>query len=292
MPALPRGSNCPSSPRTSSIAYCGQGAIVGIAPDDREVVIIPLRCKQWDCPTCGSLKAFKTAAKIATGSPNKFLTLTLDPKFYHTTALALDHLKRSFSKLVRLIRKQFGPFHYAAVLELQKSGMPHYHICARSKYIPQRWLSVQWQRLTRATNVDIRAVKNQSKVASYLCKYLAKTATATVQVLNGRRLVQFSAAYLPDDRGQVADADKAVWTWTWYPAAPWRVFADLPFALRNYPVTIARSGVVTLTRPAPGEPPALPWCVPDTGAAGADDALSCPRSDVASRPGVDNTCPG
>ena len=101
----------------------------------------------------------------------RFITLTSSPSSPHD-------IHRSFSKLVKRIRRTFGRFEYFAVKEQTSNGLIHIHLLYRGPFIPQSWLSDIWGEIHGAPIVWIREVNlrkdSKKKIASYLVKYLAK----------------------------------------------------------------------------------------------------------------------
>jgi len=129
-------------------------------------------------------------------------------------------MKAAFAKLVARIRKHFGSFEYALVWELTKKGTPHCHILIRSGYIPQKWISRQWDHLGIGPIVYIKSVKGNKLHAAHACKYLAKSNGQTARSLAPLRLIQLSAGFdLPGKEKSVPQKyPDHVWTWDKRPA--------------------------------------------------------------------------
>lgn len=190
---------------TSSIEYCGrtseegeQGTVpytsAGFSPADGRgpydcpaamVVdawdtahgghhVIQTRCNRWSCPGCGPLRTRILCRRLATGQPNRFVTLTAGRPDGRTPHEVWEDTRRQVPELIRRIRKEVGPTEYARVLEVHRSGYPHYHLLVRSPYLNQHTLSRWWCDLTDAFIVDVRAVDPQRRVAEYIGKYLSK----------------------------------------------------------------------------------------------------------------------
>lgn len=135
-----------------------------------------LRCNQWQCPYCGQRRAFQLAIRCEQAEPTKFITLTIQPKFFQTPREAYDQTRRKVSDFAKVLRLGGRTFEYLKVLEATKKGWPHYHLIARTPYVPQKLLSVEWAKLTGAPIVDVRAVKKKEGVFKYVLKYLCKQA--------------------------------------------------------------------------------------------------------------------
>lgn len=153
---------------------CGEASLVNTLGDCCKA--ITLYCRSWGCEHCRPKRHAQLRELAANGAPDKFITLTLR----NDGSIAKDAAARKLADCWRLIvkraQRKFGIKHipYLAVYEAHKSGFPHLHILARSKYIPQKWLSEQMIELTGSHRQDIRAVKGKRMVASYISKYVGK----------------------------------------------------------------------------------------------------------------------
>ncbi|MBA7539229.1 hypothetical protein ES705_31508 [subsurface metagenome] len=201
----------PSTPtRLPSQSYCGHGCIVGSNPDRSRIVIAPMTCKSWDCAPCGARKRQQWIHKFQNADPEREITLTIPKGKWPDPQDAAWHMKKAWTELVRHIRRTFGSFEYGLVWELTKAGTPHMHILSRGKYIPQKWLRLQWIALGMGSIVHITTVKNKGKHAAHLCKYLAKSTGQTAAALAPMRIIQVSKNFLkpepePASPGQYAD---------------------------------------------------------------------------------------
>lgn len=146
--------------------------------DERARVIVA-NCKQWGCPRCTPYLIRNLRSEARAGRPETFVTLTSNPAMGANPADRAQRMTRGWKLLVKRIKRSFPSldFAYLAVTEQTKNGEPHMHILLRAPFIPQDWLSKQWQELTGAFIVDIRRVKDQHSVARYVAKYLAKQPT-------------------------------------------------------------------------------------------------------------------
>lgn len=239
--------------RLASQDYCGRGAVLGASPDLSEVVLIPIKCKSWDCKYCSKRKAYQAASRISSGAPNKFITLTIRHDGHPSPGLLLPLAKHAWPIMVKRIRREFGSFEYALVWELTKKGAPHLHIAARSGYIPQRWLSAQWDSLTNSPVVDIRAIRSPHKVAKYVIKYMLKAPTLTVNALQGGRLIQMSRDYLPSSSAPPKPWEGERWTWSWLDRPFYMAAEDLDSHFDTYEWTQDPNGMLHL-KALPGWP--------------------------------------
>ena len=139
-----------------------------------QFVLYPLPCNKWSCRSCAQNKTKRLANRVAKASPNRLLTLTIDPKLYFTAREAFDATRTKIPLLARKLRRRFGDFEYLRVTEVTARGWPHFHLLVRSGYIPHQVVRKLWMELTGATIVDIRQVNHSFHCYTYLCKYLSK----------------------------------------------------------------------------------------------------------------------
>ena len=108
------------------------------------------------------------------------LTLTTSPSAHPNRDAAFRSASENVNRLFKRIRRNWPgrDIQYFLVWERTKSGWPHAHLLLRAPFIPQRWLSQNWEQLTGAKIVDIRAIKEPHTVAAYIAKYLTKDPAA------------------------------------------------------------------------------------------------------------------
>lgn len=148
--------------------------IEAIHPITAKHYVLAITCHRWSCAYCSRRKIATIAAKTMAATPNRLLTLTLPPRYAESPHAAWLKSAPLVSELTRVLRKRFGEVEYLRVTELHKTGYPHYHLLVRSKYLPQPVVKAEWERLTGATIVDLRAVPKQFRAYWYLTKYLSK----------------------------------------------------------------------------------------------------------------------
>lgn len=116
-------------------------------------------------------------AQAANGWPNKFITLTSrrrpEQMTVHEAARELVHAWRM---VVQRAKREgiFKDIQYIAVFELTDKGWPHLHICARSEFLPQAWLSKRMAEYADSPIVHIRKVDSRKRAAWYIGKYTSK----------------------------------------------------------------------------------------------------------------------
>jgi hypothetical protein len=179
----------------SSREYCGKAGAVNILDQATRLEVIPLFCHSWGCPRCGPRKGRELIKRISAQPIERFITLTCKTTRFVSPLAAAAEMKDAYAILVRRIRRKYGKFEYAGIWELHKSGWPHLHILSMGSYIPQKWLSVQWERLNIGFVVHISQVKNKRESAGYVAKYLVKGARRTWEAFSNMRLVQVSAGF-------------------------------------------------------------------------------------------------
>lgn len=153
---------------------CAGWSLVNDSNDERKVV--QMFCKRWDCSTCGRLRRKLLIARVFSGKPERWMTLTVDAKRPGTPEDHFRELRGAFNDLQKRIRRRWPTqrFEYVAVAEATRTGEPHLHIAFRGPFIPQQWLSEQMNDLIGAPIVDIRWLHGKKQTMSYICKYVGK----------------------------------------------------------------------------------------------------------------------
>lgn len=137
-------------------------------------ILFPLACNTWRCRYCAQTKTKRLAYRVSKATPNRLLTLTVDPKLYATPREAFDRTRKQVPILIRRLRERFGEVEYFRVTEVTGRGWPHYHLLVRSPYLPHAVVKKLWRELTQAEIVDIRQVDRNFRAYTYLLKYLSK----------------------------------------------------------------------------------------------------------------------
>jgi hypothetical protein len=187
--------------------YCGEMSLVKSHETFNAAAV--LRCRSWQCEHCRPQRAKELIGQAASGLPNRFITLTVNPAEYENQNERCEALIKAWRKLRVLIQCNLAlPLHdrwvsprnkrwptmkavyrklernkelmrkhrlpFFCVIEAQKSGEPHLHIIARCPYVPQRWISAVMKELINAPICDIRDVSQRKKLANYVAKYCGK----------------------------------------------------------------------------------------------------------------------
>ena len=219
-------------PRTSSMK--GYHTATG------RIRFIPLRCKCWTCPHCAKINKYNLEAKIASGKPDRMITLTCRPEEGRTPKEIHDRARKKIPILFARLRKEFGEIEYAAVLETTGRGLPHWHILCRGDYIPQAAIKKHWNQLTGNYIVGIEKIRSAKSVQSYIVKYLAKDFEKHKTERLGR-LISFSKKYLSAPR--VTNSEPG-WIWT---RSENTISWLIDYTVHSgYTVEISDKGIVTL----------------------------------------------
>jgi len=154
---------------------CGSGVLSTQVPEG--YLLVACACGRWPCPTCSPQRRRRLEAELVAGKPITFFTLTWDASRPETRERARQIMGEKWKLLTARIRRRWpaAEFEWGVVVERFKNGYPHFHILCRAPYIPQPWLSDQWEKLVGARVVDIRKVKTLHGLAKYLTKYLSKS---------------------------------------------------------------------------------------------------------------------
>lgn len=170
----------------------------------RATIIFPLSCNKWSCRYCAQNKTKRLAYRVSQATPNRLLTLTVDPKLYATPREAFDATRKQVPLLIRKLRLRFGEVEYIRVTEATHRGWPHYHLLVRSKYLPHQVVKKLWNELTGASIVDLRQVDKNFRCYTYLLKYLSKMHEldwTERHVSNSRDFFPAEDDYEPEDLG-------------------------------------------------------------------------------------------
>jgi hypothetical protein len=170
--------------------------IVGKHTKFNAFLIVPIRCKRWTCRFCKNCNLKILLDRIRRGKPNKLVTLTCHaPPGSDPAALYARH-RPAIRRLLQLIRRNFGPIEACIICEITHAGNPHWHLVARTNFIPQDWLGRQWFELTGSKIVDIRKIADARHAANYVAKYVTKTHGLNKPAWL-TRVTQFTRHYAP-----------------------------------------------------------------------------------------------
>jgi hypothetical protein len=187
--------------------------------------VFPIRCKRWDCPTCAAINARIHAVKVANGIYAlisagvipQFVTLTLPGNIGRTRAferlvdmwekmsnrwryaartvgkVKLDGLTIDGDGMVEFEQSGGTPLIFAAFVELQGRGVPHFHII--STFAPkERIVKDMAVASGMGYQVKVERVKRGAGVAWYISKYAGKT-QGKMGLPKGFRRVRYSESW-------------------------------------------------------------------------------------------------
>jgi len=100
----------------------------------------------------------------------RFLTLNSSDE---SIVLGIDVLK-SFSKLVKRMRRKYGVFEYFGVVACDENEplRDHIHVICKGEFMPQREVEDMWIDVHRSIKPYIEAVDDVDAAARYIGKYL------------------------------------------------------------------------------------------------------------------------
>lgn len=170
---------------------CSRGVVY--QTDARGTRAIAIGCGRRECSECGPKRVAVLKRRIASGAPDRMVTLTLPTGSYATPQAAVDALHKAWMLFVKRQRTEFGRLacEYALVVELTEARTPHLHIAVAGKWIDQHALSAFMHAHGCGSIVDVRAIKNARGAARYLSKYFTKSK----DFIDQRRNVSFSAYF-------------------------------------------------------------------------------------------------
>lgn len=186
-------------PTHPHVALCGTGVALFVDEDTHQMFAVPLHCHRWDCDHCSQVRMRAARAKALAGKPERLLTLTTRPREGLSLEAAIPWLRKSWTLLLRKIRKEYPRIEYMAFVELHKSRWPHMHILTRGAYIEQRRLASWWQDITGSFKVHIQKIRPGWHGIQEATKYYLKTARQVHEAAPSLPVYTMSRHWLPAD---------------------------------------------------------------------------------------------
>ncbi|MBA7711546.1 hypothetical protein ES703_120512 [subsurface metagenome] len=168
-----------------AVAGCGEDFKVGKCLDCGAAPAFPITCDHRLCPDCAARRG-----AVLVSEHEDLLKQIRYPKMLTLTFLSVDHLDKAYIKWARncfrkLRRRKVmagcwgGIYSFEATHSAEYGWHLHIHSLIGSGYIEQGDLSVEWQKITGARIVDIRAVQGKAKWDGIreVVKYPAKAAS-------------------------------------------------------------------------------------------------------------------
>jgi len=167
------------------VAHCGEDFKVGKCLDCGAVPAFPISCDHRLCPDCAARRG-----AILVSEHEDMLKQLRYPKMLTLTFLSVASLDKKFLREARgcftkLRRRKVmagcwgGIYSFEATHSAEYGWHLHIHALIGAGYIDQGDLSREWQKITGACVVDIRAVQGKDKwdAVKEVVKYPAKAAT-------------------------------------------------------------------------------------------------------------------
>jgi len=198
--------------RKLSEVSCHDGTLS--TKDGDRHLFVACACGRWTCPPCARYRRRQLEAELVGGNPSTFITLTWNASRPESPERARQVMGEAWKLLAARIRRRWPAVEFAwgVVVERCESGYPHFHLATRAPYIPQEWLSEQWNSLVGACVVDIRKIRTRRGLAHYLTKYISKDPE---RIGTGKRY-WFSQDYR-NEKDSRADRRRIAGAWYWDP---------------------------------------------------------------------------
>ncbi|MBA7536958.1 hypothetical protein ES705_29224 [subsurface metagenome] len=165
--------------------HCGEDFKVGKCLDCGAEPAFPITCDHRLCPDCAARRG-----AILVEEHSDILRRLHYPKMLTLTFLSVAHLDKAYIKWARncfrrLRRRKVmadcwgGIYSFEVTRSAEYGWHLHIHSLIGSQYIDQGALSREWQKITGAVVVDIRAVQGKDKweAVKEVVKYPAKAAS-------------------------------------------------------------------------------------------------------------------
>ncbi len=167
------------------VAACGEDFKVGKCLDCGAEPAFPITCDHRLCPDCAARRA-----SLLVSEHSDILKRLHYPKMLTLTFLSVEHLDKAYIRwarncFTRLRRRKVmagcwgGIYSFEVTHSVEYGWHLHLHTLLGAGYIDQGDLSREWQKITGACVVDIRAVQGRDKweAIKEVVKYPAKAAT-------------------------------------------------------------------------------------------------------------------
>jgi len=176
---------CGRNGEALAVLHCGEDFKVGKCLDCGAQPAFPISCDHRLCPDCAARRG-----AILVSEHEDILRQLRYPKMLTLTFLSVAHLDKAYIKWARncfrkLRRRKVladcwgGIYSFEVTHSAEYGWHLHIHSLIGSGYIDQGDLSREWQKITGACVVDIRAVQGEDKWGAIkeVVKYPAKAAS-------------------------------------------------------------------------------------------------------------------
>jgi len=188
---------CPRQSYVSIWKYTGTDAVLKT---------VPIQCKTWSCPVCSESKVIQLRNKLEKFFKDKPLSLiTLTVKYYGQGPFtASTHIKKSFSRLRKMINRRYDNFPYVYFVETHKHHQTiHYHLLTTLS-IRKYKLKNLWKKASRNSyqaDISSHGVKH-GILKRYAIKYVQKQAFSGGGImLYGQKIYSYSSHFFNPPRG-------------------------------------------------------------------------------------------
>jgi hypothetical protein len=141
---------------------CGAWSVLGRR--ENTYTVFQTRCGSWSCPRCCQLNTCQWARKVAQQPATRFLTLT-------NLGETRDDVVKRVREFHRRLRVVGIKYEYWGMVELHKSGLPHWHSLCFGDFIPP--LALKW--ICRESGIghsDVRQLTKKKGCVYYCTKHL------------------------------------------------------------------------------------------------------------------------
>ncbi len=134
-------------------------------------------CKTWKCPECSERNVYQLRNIIYRHFKDRniwHITFTIK-NYGQSSAVSRKHIKLSFDKFRKRMKRKFKNFDYVLFCEFTKKGIAHYHLLT-SQRLCHAFLKSNWLECTgNSWVVYIKRYKaSKSTIKNYVSKYVSK----------------------------------------------------------------------------------------------------------------------
>lgn len=189
--------------------FCSRGVVY--QSNSKGTRAIAIGCNRRECSICAPKRVAFLKKRIASGAPDRMVTLTLPAGSYKTQQAGVDALHEAWKLFVKKQRRERGRLacEYALVVELTKKRTPHLHIAVAGPWITQRELSAFMEAHGCGSVVDVREITSPRGAAKYLSKYFTKSK----HFIDQRRNISFSMYFDTELKVERAERKAAAGWW-------------------------------------------------------------------------------
>lgn len=177
--------------------------LTAVEHNDKDVFLMRVDCKCWDCAPCAARNAKRWIARIINhcnhvDSENGWQMFTITAhKNANNEYKSILNLRTGWKKLYNRMRYEFGVTDYVKVWERHKNKRFHLHGLVNNDTIDKAWLKLNSVECGMGYQVEIHPVDNAGQVAGYIAKYFLKgEAAANEPFPKNLRRIEVSRTWL------------------------------------------------------------------------------------------------